>query len=485
MSCVLYRLCLKKQEGKALGIHVALIDKSEIIQKMLSHCLYYHTVQVHRFDSFEDYLVKFKDKKPNLIFIDWEIKQNDRPLIFTAIEQIHSIPFVLLYRKGVENELLTLPENQVSYRLKKPLNPKEVRDVCSELIPELKNSVFHSFLKFPKSEEEKKQEKTQPTPPLKEKEVKKDHDVGKEENKTKSFIGSLIEKTGLFKMPSSEEIESAEEFSDSKESVQPSSKLKSPASSSFQTKTGLVSKESVQSSSDLKKPASPSFQASTGLTSVKPEKLKSNEQNIRTDESKTSSKETPRDKTKAKTTDFVDKKTSFKKQTLTQDIGVLAKQLKEVGSVTKGSIKESSFDPNSKILKKVDKINKEDIDIDEDTQNDLAPMAIKSSRPIDQKLESKNLTKQNIQKAFDKYKDSLEFQKMLEKALSEHAQEFIAKILKGQALNPILKQSLGDFKESSQFKELVEKEVSQYLQKQLPLLIKSIVENEIKKIIGD
>ena len=451
MSCVLYRFCLKKQEGKALSIHVALIDKSEVICKMISHCLYYHTVQVHRFDSFEDYLAN-NDKKPSLIFIDWEIKQGDRPLIFTAIEQVHSVPFVLIYRKDLYNEVLTVPKNQIPHRIRKPLNPKEVRDVCTGLIPELKSSAFHTFLKFPKSAEEKKQEQDKsapaPTPPKQKDLAKEPEDKGADQ--TKSFIGSLIEKTGLFKMPSSEEIEAAEESSVSDES----------ADSSLQTKTGLASVSSLSSKNENK--------------------------TIKQSQPEASSQGAYKKTVKTTGSVFADKKTETTKQTLSQNLGSLAKQLKEAGSVTQGTSKESSFDLNSKIVKKpVKTFNKDDIDIDEDTQNDLAPMAIKSPSSVEKKSESKTLIKQDIQRAFDKYKDSLGFQKMMERTLSEHVQVVVAKVLKGESVNNILQKSLADFKESDRFKQLVEKEISQYLQKQLPLLIKTITEKEIKKIIGD
>ncbi|MDE0091665.1 MAG: hypothetical protein OXN83_00065 [Oligoflexia bacterium] len=153
-----------------MSLHVALIDKSEIIYKMLSHCLYYYTVKVHRFNSLEEYLVHLKDEKPKLVFIDWEVKQGDQPLIYIAKEHFHPIPCVLLYRKTVEGELGNISETQVPYRIKKPINPKEIRDICMKLIPELKDSALHSFLKFPKSEEEKKQEQNKPVSSLRQKE---------------------------------------------------------------------------------------------------------------------------------------------------------------------------------------------------------------------------------------------------------------------------------------------------------------------------
>ena len=172
---------------------------------------------------------------------------------------------------------------------------------------------------------------------------------------------------------------------------------------------------------------------------------------------------------------------------MSQNLGSLAKQLKEAGSVTKGSSSErDSIDFNSKIAKKsVKTFDKDDINIDEDTQNDLAPMAIKSSVSPTKKPEESSLTKQDLFHVFNKYKDSLEFQKLMEKVLSEHVQATVAEVLRKDSVKDILQKPLEDFKESDHFKQLVEKEISQYLQKQLPLVIKKIVENEIRKIVGD
>ena len=459
MSCVLYSFCFKKQEGKILGIHVALIDKSEIIHKMLLHCLYYYTVQVHRFNSLEECLKKFQDKKPNLIFIDWEVKQGDKPLIFTASEQFHPVPFVLLYRKDFENQLLSVPVKQVPYKIKKPLNPKEIRDICTKLVPELKNSALHSFLKFPKSEEEKKQEQAKPAPSPPKQRNRVEHQK-KAEEKTKSFIGNLIEKTGLFKMPSSEEIEAAEEFPSSVDEDSLSAQLKKPARSGFQAETGLTSAPpSLSSKSESRAVQSPN-PSQKSLVSSPSKAVKTNDITL------------------------IDTHTSPTEKTVSHNLGSLAKQFKESGSVTKGADKESSFDLNSKVLKTGNKpFNKEDINIDEDTQNDLAPMAMKDTAPSEK--ESELFTKQDFLQVFDKYKGSLEFQKLMEKALSEHVQDVVTGILKGASVKSVLKKPLEDFKESAQFKQLVEKEISQYLQKQLPVVIKSIVESEIRKIIGD
>ena len=450
-----------------MSLHIALIDKSEVIQKMFLHCLYYYTVQVHRFNNFEEYLKHFDNKKPNLIFIDWEIKQGEQALIYTAIEQLRPTPLVLLYRKEMEKELSNIPKGQIPYRIKKPIKPKELRDISTELIPELKNSVLHSFLKFPKSAEEKEQEQNKPAPPPSTQKITEEGQENKTE-KTRSFIGNLIEKTGLFKMPSPEEIELAQESPEPNE-VSPSSRLNQPTGQDFQTATGLTSASSqvLKNKNTVKQTLKPSkgHPPSSHPTLVKTVARKEPGSTIlQTGKASAvtpaSSKEKPRGQ-------------GF--QTAT-GLTSAPSNLKE---------KMKSPQKNSDNLSKIRKpFNKENINIDEDTQNDLAPMAIKSSPSLEKQPESP-FSKQNVMLAFDKYKDSLEFQKLIEKTLAEYTQNVVSEILKGDSIKIALQKPLENFKESTQFKQLVEKEISQYIRTQLPLAIKSIVEAEIKKIIGD
>ncbi|MCY4321460.1 MAG: hypothetical protein OXC37_03525 [Bdellovibrionaceae bacterium] len=410
-----------------MGLKVALIDKSEIVHKMLSHCLYYYTIEVHRFDDFDSYLKSFHNEKPDLIFIDWEIKKGDQPIIYTAIDQFHAVPFVLLYRKTMEQDISAV-SNQVPHKISKPINPKKVRDICVELIPELKNSALTSFLEFPKSAEEKNEESNKPSS-IKSQPVKP---IEKQEE-TKSFITNLINKTGLFKIPSPEEMESAEE--------QPETFKE--ASSSLESSE----KSSIKASSNLVKQASSSLYSKN----IKPTDTTSVTQNI------------------------ISNKSPLEKNL---DSSIAEKD--------KNPIKQVSSQKKTHIMNKPKNFNKENMQIDEDTQNSLAPMTIKNTPSgKTQSAQSHSLSKQDILQAFNKYKDSLEFQKLVEKNLTEYAQSAVSEILKPDSVKNGLKKPLEDFKQSAQFKQLVEKEISQYIQKQLPLVIKSIVEDQIKKIIGD
>lgn len=320
-----------------MGIRAVLIDKSEIVQKMLSHCLHYFSTEVSRFDSLEDCQSHFTDKPPDIAFMDWEPKKKNETVIYSAIEKMKPVPVVLLYREN-NDRIQSIPPDKIPYKLKKPLEPKAVRDIFTELVPQIKDSSLHPFLKFP----QKEKIASPPEPEL--------------DEKSKTFTAQTTE-----------------------QEVKMSLNETSPAGFKIP-----VEKKSIVTSK---------------------------------------------------------------------------------------------------------KIKKEDINIDEDTQNDLAPMAMKSSaiEKENSKIIKENLelNEKDILKVLNKYKDSLEFQKLMESVLSEYAQKTVKNILQGDKVTDLMQQPLKEFKEGDKFKQLVEQQVSQYVREQLPLLIKEIVEREIKKIIGD
>ena len=156
-----------------MSIHIALIDQSEIVQKMLSHCLYYFSAEVLRFDSLKDSQSHFADKKPDIVFVDWEMKRDNEAVIYSTIQDMKPTPVVLTYRLSYKPQIDAIPVNQVPYRVRKPLEPKVVRDILTKLVPQAKESKIHPFLVFPKSKEEKKREKRQTSAAHVQKDIKK------------------------------------------------------------------------------------------------------------------------------------------------------------------------------------------------------------------------------------------------------------------------------------------------------------------------
>jgi len=394
-----------------MSLYAALIDRSEIVQKMLSHCLHYFPVEVLRFDSLEASQSHFSEKKPDIVFIDWEIKKGDTAAVYSAIEEMKPVPVVMLCRAGPNVSVDSISSSQIPHKIKKPLDPKTVRDILVKLVPQVAEFKIHSFLKFPKNKEEKE----------------------------KSSIVSGLK--------------------DTQQAADPSEKnFQIPVQSPQKSILSDAAKEKAQSF--LK-------QTFSGIPTLK-------------------------DKTEAQRSHFITSPKASVQSSLNQKQNLTQKQ-KITEKAAEFEQKKSSPKPPPLIRKENTvtgemQINKENINIDENTQNAFAPMAIKSSvSPMEQTPISANapLNEKDILRVLKKYRDSLEFQELMERVLSEYAKKTVASILQEDKVTDLLRQPLTEFKESQQFRRLVEQQVIQYVQKQLPLVIKEIVEQEIKKIIGD
>lgn len=392
-----------------MSLYAALIDRSEIVQKMLAHCLHYFPVKVLRFDSLKASQSHFSEKKPDIVFIDWEIKKGHTAAVYSAVEELKPVPVVLLYRVGPHIPTVSISPSQIPYRVKKPLDPKTVRDILVKLVPQVGEFKIHSFLRFPKSPEEKKE--SSEASGLKDIQRKADH-----RGKT-------------FQIP-----------------------VKNPQKSTL---------------SDMAKEKAQSFfkQTFSGILTAK-------------------------DKTEAQKSHAIDLPRVSVQSSLNQKQNLTEKQKNAEFEQKKSSPKPPPLiqKENTVTGETQNKVDKEDINIDENTQNDFAPIAIKSSIPQpEQPSISVNapLSEKDILRVLKKYKDSLEFQELMEKVLSEYAKKTVANILHEDKVTDLLQQPLTEFKESQKFRELVEQQIIHYVQKQLPSVIKEIVEQEIKKIIGD
>ena len=362
-----------------MSVHIALLDDSEIVQKMLSHCLHYFSAEVSRFDDLKSLQSHYADQSPDILFVDWEMQKAGRPLIDSVIETIKDIPVVLLYRANRLSESDKASIEKISHKIQKPLDPKLVRDMLTKLVSKLAKSNIHPFLQFPKGQT----------------------------------------------APSANRV------------AHPSKPKPSP----------LLQEE--QASSNLKSGETPKDQAS----SLSPQDLSS------------------------KAAGQASEAPAF---------GLSAKDQTRTGS------KKPSIERNTASLQEKNifsgKLNKEDLNIDETTHNDLAPMAIKShvlSNEENFTAQDVNLSEKDILRVLNKYKDSLEFQKLMENFLSEYAQEALKHILQPKQTSSIAQASLKDFKDSKSFKDTVEREIAEYVRLNLPQTIKEIVESEIKKIIED
>ena len=408
-----------------MGIQVTLLDKSSIVQKMLTHCLYYFAAEVQRFENFEDSKEHIADKRSDIVFVDWNLKQGTNPVIHTVVKEVTDIPVVLLYRSMDDMEIKALPPNYVAHKIKKPLDPKAFRDTFTQLVPKARDSILHRFLKFPKTSpapQETTPETTQDmsntlfsatekkTPPLSANRIafpKKDPTATDESLEIETIVPIELQKKTQEPSVTSQQASSVKS---------PSLKVKPPLQQT------VALKDSTQKTDSMK-----DLSQNISLTAMK--------------------------------------KTALKKEEQSQPLSP------PVSSTTRHPIK------------------KEDIDIDENTQNDLAPMAIKSSPSIQENfIDQQNfeLSEKNILKVLNKYKDTLEFQNSIEKFLSGYAKETALKVLKEDKITKdTLQQSLENFKNSQKFKQLIEEQIGEYVKRHLPLIIKDIVKQKIDKIIGE
>ena len=385
-----------------MKIQVGLLDESEIIKKMLSHCLHYFVINLHAFKTWDECLLHTHNQNLNILFIDWDMSHGSGRLIDLAQQNLHSIPTVLMHRQESEEELSSRDPTLTPHRIKKPLNPKIVREVFSKIVPQVQKDSIHSFLQYPKAPLEK-------------------NAAQENKNQAPSRIQTLSAPTSL--------------NSNQMTPIQNDSNL-----TLHQTSSGFKSNLTL---SPQKKP---SVQTSPGKTTQKQDASLG----VQTQE-------------------------TLKKNYLHQ--------------TTPAPIQKSdpSASPVSYQTKKIDKSN---LVLDEDTQNDLAPMAIKSPA-AKKELSSMNLQglEDQILEVLKKYKDSLEFTKMMEKVLSDHAKETVQNVLEPDQTKSIIKESLQDFQAGEKFKKQVDEEIQSqikaYLKEELPLKMRSVIQEEIKKILSN
>ncbi|MCY4512093.1 MAG: hypothetical protein OXB86_00220, partial [Bdellovibrionales bacterium] len=143
---------------------------------------------------------------------------------------------------------------------------------------------------------------------------------------------------------------------------------------------------------------------------------------------------------------------------------------------------------------------KEDIDLDEDTANDFAPAALSSKASADVADTEQN--REMILKILHEYKDTLEFESLMEKALKNYGDKMVKQIVAQDSQNiiqkafasykdtPQFKTDMGDFlkeylEKNGDIKKQMEKTLMSFIQTQLPVLAKELIETEIKKLLNE
>ena len=499
-------------------IQVALFDKSPIIKKMLSHCLHYFATDIHSFSTLQEFLLESQKeetqtKNISAIFVDWEMQQEDQPIFYQLQKQFKDIPLVLLYRSNFLPKVNKLSKEDFPYRIPKPINPKEVRELFIQLIPQAKKSPIHAFLQFPKTEIDK-----QPIQKPKDflSSSAQTHPGGNTSSK-KSLRGEIIEKTltGIKKLiqKPAEETKSLLDTLVNQTDTATSKSKDDGDTLSKQTKT-MISKPTPKEIKTLSQKTSIVTQKShPNYTAIKPlgtqnladpaskELMSPDPQKSSQIQSSQSQQDSPNPSLQNSPSQPSASPSLASQKFPTQappasDPSHLAKAppVKEnlEGQNLSANTANSKVDPEKEQIgteqtgtkkMKGPAIDKDNLGLNEDTKNDLAPMAIKSS--FDTKSQKGGFqSEEQILAFFEKYKDSLQFQKILEKILKAEIKDIIQNLLEGAEVKALLQEPLEAFKASQQFKQRVEKEISAYVQKELPLIIKSCVQEEIKKIIN-
>ncbi len=548
-----------------MSIHITLIDKSEIVYKMLSHCLHYFPVKILRFDNLSASQSHFASHKQpaDIAFVDWDVKKGGKAAIYSAIEEMKPTPVVLLYRTDLD---ISADSGSIAYKIKKPLDPKTVRNMLIKLVPQIEESPIYSFLKFPKSPGEKEGLSA----PLDHKPANIPIKEGPAlESKSLQNLKILDQaKTGaqtLFKPTFSKILTLKDKTQDQKKSPRlnpfistgkpdpkrglaegavstgkpdpkrglaegavsagkpdPKRGLAEGAVSAGQPdpKRGLA--EGAVSAgkpdpkregavfagkSDLKRGLAegavftgkpdPKWEGAVfaGKPDLKREGVvstgKSDPKRGLAEGAVSAGKSDPKREgaVSNRLSDTIKSGLNKDSASMSLPAGDQSHSKSQKTSVVSPDLKSSpplaQKDKTFKGSVFKNKMNKENINIDENTKNDLAPMAIKSPASQPERSVKAPWSEQDILRVLQKYKDSLEFQKLMEKALSGYAQQTVAGILQNGQAPDILRESLIEFKESQKFKNLVELKAVQYIQKHLPSIMKSLVEREIKKIIGD
>lgn len=398
-----------------MALNVALIDKSEIIKKMISHCLHYYAAQVHRFENVEEMQSRFHQEQPDVVFVDWDLKQGQQPLAFSMKNQT-SPPLIVLHR-GASAEGL----DQIEHRLQKPIDANRLREMVVKLVPKTSQLKIHKFLKYPKKQSSFSEAEKAPA---------------------SQAQSSSWESEEMMDLPNQEGVPM--------ELIDPS--LKDAISHTPSVSKTAPSAPSESSDEDFSLPE--------------------------IDQSE----------------DYKIEKTSLVARPATKAEGSdsSAVQQKPVDSEKPSPQEESSPAPRIFI--------KEDIDLDEDTANDFAPAALSSKASADVADTEQN--REMILKILNEYKETLEFENLMEKALKNYGDKMVKQIVAQDSQN-IIQKAFAGYKETPQFKtdmgfflkdylekngdikNQIEKTLMSFIQTQLPVLAKELIEKEIKKLLDE
>ena len=417
-----------------MAINVALIDKSEITKKMISHCLHYYAVQVHRFENLEDMQSRFHQEQPDIVFIDWDLKKDKTPLA-SSVKNQASPPLVVLHRGDSAEGL-----DQMKNRLKKPIDANRLREMVVHLVPKTNQLKIHKFLKYPAR---------QPS-------FSKD-DTDSPISSVPPAIEGAWGGDEMLDLPDQEGVPA--------DLIDPSLKMNPMGGASTSSKSRSPSP--VQDTSKGE-------QVDEGYNLPSLDKTEDYQIEKQSDSPALSAK------TKAASPAGQQKTSAPKPPPVNQP-------------PLPSSPKSQETDPPKIFIK-------EDIDLDEDTANDFAPAALSNKTTINVADTEQN--REMILKILNEYKDTLEFEGLMEKSLKNYGTKMVKQIVT-QNSKQIIQQAFSGYRETPQFKEdmigflkeyleqhsdvnkQIEKSLTAFIKKQLPILAKAVIEQEVQKLLNE
>ena len=463
-----------------MALNVALIDKSEITKKMISHCLHYYAAQVQRFENLEDMQSRFHRTKPDIVFIDWDLKKDEKPLALSLGGEDPSTPFIVLHRDTPSEDL-----NKMHNRIKKPIDANRLREMVVKLVPKTNELKIHKFLKYP---------------------TKESYFAG---NGGDSAVDNGEE---AFDLPDAESgdpmnfsAKPAEVRAKSTANqVDPPSQLKGDSAVDKGEETfDLPDAESGDPMDFSAKPAEVRAKSTANQVDPSPAQPKG----------KNPALSVKQDNTAFNLPDIEDDQQEYRIEKTGQtalpeseEKAALSGELKTDTATEKRAEKEmrpqpptpEEPQPESREDEAPRFLDKEGIDLDENTANDFAPAAL-SNRAVDM---DGTQNRELLLKVLEDYKDTLEFENIIEKVLKEYGEKMVRRIVERDGQDTIhkaftayrdtpkfqtdLKGFFKDWLENSpDMRKHIESAFAGFMEKSLPLLAREIIEREIQKLLKE
>lgn len=529
-----------------MGLEIALIDKSEIIKKMLSHSLHYFGANVHRFETLEDFP---QEAAFDLVFIDWDMKIGERPLALMARAQIQQTPIVILHQNSDDSQLKQFPH------IKKPIDANLIRELTAQLVPKMNQLKVHKFLKYPvtapfKKELSELQSEVQKKPALESLDLPELSPDEMDAIQPKAEGFPLESSSPPFsegegeKAAGESDLDLPELSEEEKEAIQ----FKAEGFTSSPFSEGEEEKASSESVSGISEERPNVIQSSSTLDDHSPPVKVDKEAVHKEMKKSTETGDLPKDISEEKEMaeklpePSVDSEVKFE-HTFPEGLQLDSKkngtdfQYHKEAQLTDSSatLKEEDSSPKDSSTVSISKVNvleKDNLNLDENTQNDLGPAALVNT---DQNSSNEDINKitldkykkssgfkdliQNIikesghqvlresivqhnrsfiEQILKEYSQTLEFEKVLSDVLKEHGQEKIQNLIATDSKN-IIEKSITAYIESSHFKNLVESTLKSMIQenfknqmkdsfgdilkKEILLTAKQVIEAEIKTLL--